>query len=125
MYEFDFIIVVIEMRNNNMNETEEKIPGSTTVSPEVLETIIKMTANDTQGVTRLYNSSNASNGVKLKISDGIVNADVYVALDADYNTLDVCNHLQNKIIRAVKEMIGMSVGTLNIHVEDYDYPEIK
>lgn len=105
--------------------TEEKVPGNTTVAPDVLEAIIHMTANDTQGVTKLYSSSNANNGVKLKISDGIVNADVYVALDADFNTLEVCNNLQKKIVRAVKEMVGMKVGSLNIHVEDYEYPETK
>ena len=104
-------------------EEKQKAGGNTTVAPEVIETIIQMTANDTKGISRIYNT-NANNGVKLKITDGIVNADIYLILDANCsNTLEVCNNLQRKIARAIKEMVGMKAGHLNIHVEDFDYPE--
>ena len=107
-------------------EEKEKVTGNTTVAPEVIETIIQMTANDAQGISRIYNSNNANSGVKLKISDGIVSADIYVCLDANCsNALEVCNHLQRKIERAIKEMVGMKVGLLNIHVEDFDFPETE
>lgn len=105
-----------------MNE-KERVSGYTTVAPEVLETMIQMTANDTQGVSRIFNNNSANSGVKLKISEGTVNADVYVILKPDFNTIDVCNRLQKRIARAVREMAGMSVGCLNIHVEDFDYTE--
>ena len=104
-------------------ETKEKATGNTTVAPEVIETIVQMTANDTKGISRIYSSS-ANNGVKLKIADGTVSADIYVVLDSNCsNAIEVCNNLQRKIARAVKDMVGMQVGCLNIHVEDIDYPE--
>ena len=105
-----------------MNE-KERVPGNTTVAPEVIETIVKMTADDTVGVSRLYSSNNAQNGVKMKIVDGAVNADVYIVLEADCSTLEVCKRLQKKIERAIKEMVGMNVGYVNIHIEDFNYPE--
>ena len=105
-----------------MNE-KERVPGNTTVAPEVMETIIQMTANETQGVARLYTNGNNQNGVKMKIVDGVVNADVYIVLEADCNTIEVCKRLQTKIARAIKEMVGMSVGCVNIHIEDFNYPE--
>ena len=105
-----------------MNE-KERVPGNTTIAREVIETIIHMTANDTQGVARLYSNNNAQNGVKMKIVDGTVNADVYVALEANCSTMEVCKRLQKKIARAIKEMVGMSVGFVNIHIEDFVYPE--
>ncbi len=107
-----------------MNE-KDRVPGNTTVAPEVIETIIQMTANDTQGVAKLYSNNNAQNGVKMKISDGVVNADVYLVLKSDCNTMEVCKHVQNKITRAIKEMVGMNVGFVNIHIEDFSYPEVK
>ncbi|MBQ6517166.1 MAG: Asp23/Gls24 family envelope stress response protein [Anaerolineaceae bacterium] len=107
-----------------MNE-KERVPGNTTVAPEVLETIIQMTADDTQGVARLYTNNNNQNGVKMKITDGTVNADVYIVLESNCSTLEVCKHLQSKIARAIKEMVGMSVGYINIHIEDFNYPEMK
>ena len=105
-----------------MNE-KERVPGNTTVAPEVIETIVKMTADDTVSVSRLYSSNNAQNGVKMKIVDGAVNADVYIVLEADCSTLEVCKRLQKKIERAIKEMVGMNVGYVNIHIEDFNYPE--
>ena len=41
-----------------MNEID-RVPGSTTIAPEVMETIIQMTANDTLGVAKLYGNNNA------------------------------------------------------------------
>ena len=103
----------------------ERVPGNTTVAPEVMETIIKMTANETLGVARLYSNSNAQNGVKMKIADGVVNADIYLVIESDSNTLEVCKRVQKKIARAIKEMVGMNVGYVNIHIEDFNYPEVK
>lgn len=107
-----------------MNE-KERVPGNTTVAPEVMETIIQMTANDTQGVARLSSNNNAQNGVKMKIVDGVVNADIYLVLESDCSTLEVCRRVQTKVARAIKEMVGMNVGSVNVHIEDFNYPEAE
>lgn len=104
-------------------DEKDRVPGSTTVAPEVLLTIVEMTANETQGIAHIFNNNSANSGVKLKISDGFVNADVYVVLKPDFNTIEVCKKLQKRIARAVKEMAGMNVGCVNIHVEDFEYAE--
>ena len=108
-----------------MNE-KKRVAGNTPVAPDVLETIVIMTVTDTKGVSKLVNSSAAPNGIKLKISDNKVNADIYVNLKADgTSTVEVCGQIQKRIARAVKEMVGMEVGQLNVHVEDFDYEEAK
>ncbi len=98
-----------------------RVAGSTTIAPDVIETIIKMTASETKGVNRIYVSSSNS-GVKIKIDEDVVNADVYVILDHRQNTLKVGKKLQNVISRAISESIGMKAGCINIHVEDFDFP---
>ena len=44
-------------------------------------------------------------------------------------TQDLLNNsrkkLQKKTQRAIKDIVGMGVGLLNIHVEDFDYPEMN
>ncbi len=101
-----------------------RVAGSTTIAPEVIETIIKMTACETKGVNRIFvNSSNS--GIKLKIEDRVVNADVYVILDHRQNTLKVGKKLQNDISRAISETVGMEAGSINIHVEDFDFPAVE
>ena len=106
-------------------DDKKRVPGNTTVAPDVIETIIQMTANDTPGVSRIFNNNSANSGVKLKIAEGTVSADIYIALQSDCNTLAVCNTLQKNIERAIKDMVGMEVGSLNIHIEDFDYPEMN
>ena len=104
---------------------KERIPGNTTVAPEVLETIVEMTVNETQGVSRIFNNNTANSGVKLKTNDGVVSADIYIVLNAESNTIEVCKKLQKNIARAINDIVGMNVGSLNIHVEDFDYPEMN
>ncbi|MHC1770796.1 MAG: Asp23/Gls24 family envelope stress response protein [Flexilinea sp.] len=101
-----------------------RVAGSTTIAPEVIETIIKMTASETKGVNRIYVSSSNS-GVKLKIDENIVNAEVYVILDHRQNTLKVGKKLQSDISRAISESVGMEAGCINIHVEDFDFPSAE
>ncbi len=108
-----------------MNE-KKRVAGNTTVAQDVLETIVIMTVTETKGVSRLCSTSAAPNGIKLKISDNKVNADIYVNLKAEgTTTVEVCGRIQQRIARAVKEMVGMEVEKLNIHVEDFDYEEAK
>lgn len=100
-----------------------RVAGCTTIAPEVIETIIKMTASETKGVNRIFvNPSNS--GVKIKIEENIVHADIYVILDHRQNTLKVGKKLQNDVSRAISETIGMEPGQINIHVEDFDFPSV-
>ena len=102
-----------------MNE-QKKASGYTTIDNDVIDTIIRMTTTETEGVNRIFtNSSNP--GVKVKISDGVVFADVYVVLNKRTNSVEVGHDLQKSISRAIQEMIGMKVGSINIHIEDYEY----
>jgi len=116
-------IIGIKAGNRKENTMSEKprVAGCTTIAPEVIETIIKMTACETKGVNRVFVSPSNS-GVKIKIEENIVHADVYVILDHRQNTLKVGKKLQNDISRAISETVGMEPGCINIHVEDFDFP---
>ena len=104
-------------------EEKERVSGSTTVAPDVIETIIRQTAEETKGISRVYATSSNNDGVKLKISDDVVDADVYIAIEQRENAVEVSRKLQGKIVRAINEMVGMQVGFVNIHVEEFDYAQ--
>jgi uncharacterized alkaline shock family protein YloU len=106
--------------------------GKTTIAPEVLLTIARLTTLNTTGVSRLcavpggvnrlFNRG-VSEGVRIDIqNDDIVNAELYVVLKNDVNIRDVSREIQHKVARAISEMVGMQVGRVNIHIEDIDYP---
>jgi len=106
-------------------------PGKTTIAPEVLLTIARLTTLsvpgvsrlcvDPTGVPRLFNRG-FSEGVSIEVQDETVFADLYVILKNDVNIRDVSRNIQQKVARAISEMVGMQVGRVNIHIEDIDYP---
>jgi uncharacterized alkaline shock family protein YloU len=107
-------------------------PGKTTIAPEVLTTIARMTALGIPGVSRLSvtpgdvnqffkRGFNVSEGVRVAVEDNTVDTDVYVILQCDVNVREVCRNIQSQVARAISEMVGMEVGKVNVHVEDIDF----
>jgi uncharacterized alkaline shock family protein YloU len=107
-------------------------PGKTTIAPEVLLTIVRLTALEVDGVSQLSTLPGGVNrlfrrgygeGVRIEIEDDTVYADLYVVLKNNVNIRKVSRDLQKEISRAISDMVGMRVGRINIHIEDIDYPE--
>jgi uncharacterized alkaline shock family protein YloU len=106
-------------------------PGKTTVALDVLLTIARLTALSVQGVSRMSPAPAGVNrifakgyedGVKIEVQDDVVSADLYVILKNDVNIRDVSRLIQQKVARAISEMVGMQIARVNIHIEDIDYP---
>jgi len=108
----------------------ENTPGKTTIAPDVLVTITRLTALSVEGVSRLATIPGGVNrlfqkgtneGVSLIVEDNMVYVDLYVILMKNVNVRDVSRAIQNKVARAISEMVGLEVGKVNIHIEDIDY----
>jgi uncharacterized alkaline shock family protein YloU len=104
--------------------------GKTTVAPEVLLTISRLTTLDVEGVSRLSPVPAGINrlfkrgygeGVVIDVQENTVSADIFVVLKADVNIRDVSRNIQRDVARAISEMVGMQVGRVNVHIEDIDY----
>ena len=104
--------------------------GRTTIAPDVLVTIVKLTVTSIPGVSRLAPvpgrinrvfKREAVDGVEIFVENNTVYADVYVIFQRDVNVRDVSRTIQSQVARAVNEMVGIEVGKVNIHVEDIDY----
>ncbi|WP_322807892.1 Asp23/Gls24 family envelope stress response protein [Thermanaerothrix sp.] len=110
--------------------TNDRPPGKTTVAPEVLVTIARLTTLGVAGVNRLatypgevnrWFDRGVSEGVKIEVEDGKVYIDIYVILNRDVNVREVARNIQAQVARAITEMVGMDVGRVNVHVEDIQY----
>ena len=105
-------------------------PGKTTIDPEVLLTIARLTTLGVPGITclakipggvnRLFKTG-TNEGVLISVENNTVYADLYVVVQHDHNVREVSRNIQTHIARAFSEMVGMEVGKVNIHVEDVDY----
>jgi len=106
--------------------------GRTTVSPDVLITIARLSALAVPGVSRMAPVSGgvnrlfrrgAEDGVRIQVEDNTVFADLYLVLKEDVNIREVSRNIQQQVARAIQEMVGMEVGHINIHIEDISYEE--
>jgi uncharacterized alkaline shock family protein YloU len=106
--------------------------GTTTIAPEVLLTIARLTTLDVPGVSRMSPVPGGVNrlfkrgfgeGVRIDIrDDDKVYADLHIILESDVNIRDVSRLVQHRVARSISDMVGMQVGRVNIHIEDIDYP---
>ncbi len=108
----------------------EKDVGKTTVSPEVLHKIARLTTLSVQGVSRMASfrgsleqilGKEEYKGVKVQVNDDNVFVEIFVVLMSNHNVRDVSREIQSRVSRAISEMIGMVVGGVNIHIMDIDF----
>ena len=108
-------------------------PGKTTIAPNVLATIAKLAALQVEGVSRLAQLPGGVNnifkrgqndGVRLQIKeDQRVYADIYAVLSNKVNVRDTSKNIQQAVNRAISQMVGMEIGSVNVYIEDIAYPE--
>jgi uncharacterized alkaline shock family protein YloU len=106
-------------------------PGKTTVAPNVLLTIARLTTLNVKGVHEMSQLTGGVNrvfdrgyeeGVRIHIEGDRVFADLYVILDHGINVREVSRAIQHDVSRALSEMVGMEVGQVNVHIEDIYFP---
>jgi uncharacterized alkaline shock family protein YloU len=109
--------------------TDNYSAGKTTVSPDVLVTIARLSALSVPGVSRMAQVPGGVNrlfkrglgdGVRIEVEDNVVVANLYVILKQHVNIREVSRNVQHQVARALQEMVGMEIGKITIHIEDID-----
>jgi uncharacterized alkaline shock family protein YloU len=104
--------------------------GKTTIDPGVLINIAKLAALSVDGVSRMSPGphsiesvfkSSYSGGVNINVENNTVDVDLYLVLKNDSDLFKTSEKVQNKVARAITEMVGMEIGRINVHIEDIDY----
>jgi len=106
-------------------ETQPRI-GQITVAPEVLETIARLTTLAVPGVVRLTTPPGVKrflghDGVKIEVADHTVRVQVYVVAGPDTNLLAVGRQIQSEVTRAIQDLVGMDVASVDVYIEDVAY----
>jgi uncharacterized alkaline shock family protein YloU len=112
--------------------TDPYARGKTTVSPDVLVTIARLSALSVPGVSRMAHIPGGVNrlfrrgigdGVRIEVEDNVVVANLYLILKQHVNIREVSRNVQQQVARALQEMVGMDIGEIVIHIEDIDADE--
>jgi uncharacterized alkaline shock family protein YloU len=113
----------------NASEYSDSL-GKTTIDPGVIIKIAKLTALGVDGVSAMATGphnldnilkKNYKDGIQIEVENNTVYADLYVILDNTTDLFKTSQTIQENVSRAITEMVGMSVGTINIHIEDIQY----
>jgi uncharacterized alkaline shock family protein YloU len=106
------------------------IQGKTTIAPEVLVSIAKLSALCVPGVYQMapvpsqvsnFLKPRQTDGVDITVTGSLVTVDLYLIIQSDMNVREVAKAVQTKVARAIREMVGLEPGTITIHVEDIHY----
>jgi uncharacterized alkaline shock family protein YloU len=107
--------------------------GRVTIAPEVLVTIARLTTQSVKGVAQMCHQVGPGNvdrilgrvagsgGVQITIVNDAVRVDLYIIVDADVNMRNVSRKIQEAVTRAIRDMVGMQVNAVNIHIQDVAY----
>lgn len=107
--------------------------GAVIIAPQVITTVVRRVAESTPGVARLASSlsgrmsrvlrgSRSASGVDVAVEDGAVSIDVYIIAMPNTALPALGIALQHEIHRAISDVVGMPVRTVNIHFADVQDP---
>lgn len=106
----------------------DELQGKVTIAPTVLTTIVRQTTQEESGVNRLaplpakmrgLRSGGATEeGVLVAVTEQGVQVEVHVVADPQSNMLKLGEALQASITRAIQDMVGMSVVSVNVFIDD-------
>ena len=105
-----------------------ELQGKVTIAPSVLTTIVRQTTLEESGVNRLATlpakmrglraGGATEEGILVAITDQGVQVEVHVIADAAGNMLKLGEALQANITRAIQDMVGMPVSSVNIFIDN-------
>ena len=110
----------------------ESVPGTVTIAPEVLVSMVQLTALEVPGVhamstdwardvNRFLGNMHVGDGVQTHVQGERVSVDLYVVVESEASMLELGRQVQAEVTRAIEEMLGMDVKEVNVHIEDVHY----
>jgi len=102
----------------------EESHGTITIATNVLNTIARLTTLNVPGVARLGVSGQLlqpASGILVRVAEGRVKADIFVVVKPETNFYEVGQKIQHEVGRSIKEIVGMDVEAVNVHIQDVAY----
>lgn len=106
----------------------DEVQGKVTIAPTVLTTIVRQTALEQSGVSRLapvapkvrglLTGGASEEGIFVAVTEPGVQVELHVIADAQSNMLKLGAALQAEITRALEEMVGMPVVSVDVYIDD-------
>lgn len=109
-----------------MQLKQNKVKGNLKISENVINTIIKKTVEEIEGVnslaikpltlTKAILRSKPNKPFKISLNGDVAIIDVYVNLNYGFKIRTVANQIQNNIKEAIQNMTHIAVSKVNVHI---------
>ncbi|HET7627499.1 MAG TPA: Asp23/Gls24 family envelope stress response protein [Bacillales bacterium] len=122
------------MTESTTFEMEEHDLGKVEISPEVIEVIASIAANEVTGVSEMRGSfatgvaerlgrRNHRKGVKVELAEDGITIDVYVLLKYGVSIPETGQKIQDNICQTLRTMTSLDVKAVNIHVTGIQFEQ--
>ena len=101
------------------------------ISEEVIATIAEKVVLNVAGVYSLSGGLNVlgkkigTQGIKVDISKKDVSLDIYIVVNYGVKIPDIAWEIQDKVKKELENMTGMTVTTVNVHIQGINYETKK
>ena len=120
--------------NEKLEEINVTSDSSVVISEEVVSVIAGVAVSEVKGVVDtaggfaggisevLSGKKNLAKGIKVEVGEKETKIDVNIIVEYGTRIPDVAFEIQNKVKKAVKEMTGLDVLEVNVHVQGVRTP---
>ncbi len=113
-------------RNTYMIQNDSSL-GEVKIADDVVSSIASFAATEVEGVASLagnatgdlgarFSMKNLSRAVKVDVLEGVATISIALNLKYNFNIMDVCGKVQEKVKTAVENMTGFDVADVNIKI---------
>ena len=122
-----------ENENKNLNWSSKEVSsiGEVMIADDVIATIAGLAATEVEGVFAMQGNvtnelvgrlgmKNLTKGVRIKLEESGVAVELSVQMRYGYSIPKTCKAIQEKVKNAIENMVGLSVGVVNVHIVGVD-----
>ena len=124
-----------EIKLEETTTLKEETNGTISFANDVISTIVGlatveidgvagMSGGLVDGITELLGNKNFSKGIKVEVGKEEVAVDINIVVKYGVSIPEVCQNIQQSIIKAVETMTGLKVVEVNIQIAGIDLKSI-
>ena len=125
-----------EYENNVYTVKDEKDGGEVLIANDVIATIACVAATEVEGVAAMSGNitneiigklgvKNSSKGARIDLDNGEVRAELSITMQYGYSIPKVCAVVQERVAAAIRNMTGLEVVEVNVHVVGVNVSNVK
>lgn len=110
--------------------------GEVKIADEVVTVIAGLAATEVDGVASMGGNitnelvgklgvKNLAKGVKVIVTDNVVNVDLTLNIEFGKNIVEICKKVQDKVKSSIENMTGLEVADVNIRIAGVDMEKEK